>query len=123
VVVHRVADDRLRRDVLTFASVIALAWYAAVGASKAHTESIPFLGAVLVGVLGGTASRWLIDVASGLPPFHLLHGLSFVGSAVVVSIVYLVATILGLSIWPATLIAVAVGAVLRLTAIRRGLEG
>jgi hypothetical protein len=63
---------------------------------------------VVVGALGGTASRWLIDVASGIPPLQLVHGLSCVGFAAVVAVVYLVA--------------VALGAAIRYVAIRRGLE-
>jgi uncharacterized membrane protein YeiH len=122
VVLHGRADVGRRRTVLMFAGVLAISWYAAVAASKAHAESIPFPGAIVVGVLGGTASRWLIDVASGIPPFHLLHGASFVGAPVLVSVVYLIATEVGLTIWPATLIAVAAGALVRLGAIRRGWE-
>ena len=122
IVLHGRADAGRRRSVLMFAGVLAVSWYAAVATSKAHAESIPFPGAIVVGVIGGTASRWLIDVASGIPPFHLLHGASFVGGPVLVAIVYLIATEVGLPIWPATLIAVAVGALLRLAAIRRGWE-
>lgn len=122
IVLHGRADAGRRRSVLMFAGVLAVSWYAAVAASKAHAESIPFPGAIVVGVIGGTASRWLIDVASGIPPFHLLHGASFIGGPVLVAIVYLIATEVGLPIWPATLIAVAAGALLRLAAIRRGWE-
>jgi hypothetical protein len=39
-----------------------------------------------------------------------------------VAVAYLVATELGLSIWPASLISVLVGSVYRLVGIRRGLE-
>jgi uncharacterized membrane protein YeiH len=122
IVLHGRTDAGRRRSVLVFAGVLAISWYAAVATSKAHAESIPFPGAIVVGILGGTASRWLIDVASGIPPFHLLHGASYVGAPVLVAIVYLIATEIGLSIWPATLIAVAAGALLRLGAIRRGWE-
>jgi uncharacterized membrane protein YeiH len=122
IALHGRADVERRRSVLVVAGVLALAWYAAVAASKAHSESIPFPGAIVVGVIGGTASRWMIDVASGIPPFQLLHGASFVGGPVLVSVVYLIATAVGLHVWPATLIAVAVGATLRLLAIRRGWE-
>ena len=121
--VHGNIDAHRRNDVLVVAGVLAVAWFAAVGASKAHAESIPFPGAIVVGVIGGIASRWIVDVATGFTPFHLQHGASYVGSAVVVAVVYLVATELGLPIWPASLIAVLVGSVYRLAGIRRGLEG
>jgi uncharacterized membrane protein YeiH len=74
--VHGNIDAHRRNDVLVVAGVLAVAWFAAVGASKAHTESIPFPGAVVVGVIGGIASRWIFDVATGFTPFHLQHGAS-----------------------------------------------
>jgi uncharacterized membrane protein YeiH len=122
VLFHGRADHARVRSVLIVASVLAVAWYAAVATSKAHAEAIPFPGAIVVGVLGGTASRWIIDVASGIRPLQLVQGASFVGSAALVAVVYIIATEVGLPIWPATLIAVAVGAAFRLTAIRRGYE-
>jgi uncharacterized membrane protein YeiH len=80
---------------------------------------LPYLACILIGVVGPTAGRFLIDITSGVTPQHFVRGEWFVGTAVFTSIVYLIADAgLSLDIWPATLIAVAAGFLLRFTARR-----
>jgi uncharacterized membrane protein YeiH len=105
--------------VFDFMSAFSLPWYAAVGVNKALDAELPYLACILIGVVGPTAGRFLIDITSGVTPQQFTRGEWFVGTAVLTSIVYLVADEgLGLSIWPATLLAFAVGFPFRLLSRR-----
>jgi uncharacterized membrane protein YeiH len=105
--------------VFDFMSAFSLPWYAAVGANKALEAGLPYLACILIGVVGPTAGRFLIDITSGVTPQHFVRGEWFVGTAVLTSVVYIVADAgLGLSIWPATLLAFAVGFPFRVLARR-----
>ena len=102
-----------------FMSAFSLPWYAAVGANKALEAELPYLACILIGVVGPTAGRFLIDITAGVTPQHFVRGEWFVGTAVLTSVVYIAADAgLGLSIWPATLIAFAVGFPFRVLARR-----
>lgn len=102
-----------------FMSAFSLPWYAAIGTNKALEADLPYLACVLIGVVGPTAGRFLIDITSGVTPQHFVRGEWFVGTAILTSVVYLVADAgFGLSIWPATLIAFVVGFTFRVTARR-----
>ena len=85
-------------------SAFSLPWYAAVGANKALEAELPYLACILIGVVGPTAGRFLIDITSGVTPQHFVRGEWFVGTAVLTSVVYIIADAgFGLTIWPATL--------------------
>ena len=100
-------------------SAFSLPWYAAVGVNKALEADLPYLACILIGVVGPTAGRFLIDITSGVTPQHFVRGEWFVGTAVLTSVVYLVADAgFGLDIWPATLIAFGVGFTFRIAARR-----
>jgi uncharacterized membrane protein YeiH len=102
-----------------FMSAFSLPWYAAVGANKAIDAGLPYLACILIGVVGPTAGRFLIDITSGVTPQHFVQGEWFVGTAVLTSVVYVIADAgLGLDIWPATLIAFVIGFGFRFTARR-----
>jgi uncharacterized membrane protein YeiH len=102
-----------------FMSAFSLPWYAAVGCNKALEAQLPYIACILIGVIGPTAGRFLIDITSGVTPQHFVRGEWFVGTAVLTSVVYIVADAgFGLSIWPATLIAFAVGFPFRLISRR-----
>jgi len=61
---------------------------------------------------GPTAGRFFIDLTSGVTPQHFTKGEWFVGTAALTSIIYIALYELGLatpSVWPATLLAWAVG--------------
>jgi uncharacterized membrane protein YeiH len=116
------AGQRFREGMFQFMTAFSLPWYAAIGTDKALGAGIPLMGVVMIGVVGPTTGRWLIDVACGLTPKHLVRGEWFVGTAVLTSVVYIVCHYLGLTVWPATLIAVAVGFSFRLLALFRAWE-
>ena len=102
-----------------FMSAFSLPWYAAVGCNKALEADLPYLACILIGVIGPTAGRFLIDITSGVTPQHFVRGEWFVGTAVLTSVVYLVAEAgFGLTIWPATLIAFVFGFTFRVLARR-----
>ena len=109
--------------VFDFMAAFSLPWYAAIGTNKALDENLPYIACVLIGVVGATAGRYFIDITSGVTPQHFIRGEWFVGTAVLTSVVYLIADEgLKLDIWPATLIAFAVGFIFRLSSRRFKLE-
>ena len=102
-----------------FMSAFSLPWYAVVGTNKALDTGLPYIACILIGVIGPTAGRFVIDLISGVTPQHFVRGEWFVGTAILTSVVYLIADAgLGLEIWPATLIAFAVGFAFRIAARR-----
>jgi uncharacterized membrane protein YeiH len=115
--------DESRTDrIFDFMSAFSLPWYAVVGTNKALEADLPFIACVLIGVVGPTAGRFLIDLTCGVTPQHFVRGEWFVGTAVLTSVVYIVAHQAGLELWPATLVAFAVGFTFRLAARRLKLE-
>ena len=103
-------DEARTARLFDFMSAFSLPWYAAVGCNKALGAELPYIACVLIGVVGPTAGRFLIDITSGVTPQHFVRGEWFVGTAVLTSVVYIIAEAgLGLTIWPATLIAFVVG--------------
>jgi uncharacterized membrane protein YeiH len=112
-------DQTRTARLFDFMSAFSLPWYAAVGVNKALEANLPYLACILIGVVGPTAGRFLIDITSGVTPQHFVRGEWFVGTAVLTSVVYLIAAAgFGLEIWPATLIAFAVGFTFRVAARR-----
>jgi uncharacterized membrane protein YeiH len=112
-------DEARTTRLFDFMSAFSLPWYAAVGCNKALEANLPYLACVLIGVVGPTAGRFLIDITSGVTPQHFVRGEWFVGTAVLTSVVYIIAEEgLGLTIWPATLIAFAVGFTFRYSSRR-----
>jgi uncharacterized membrane protein YeiH len=90
---------------------------AAVGVDKALTVGLPALPAVLIGIIGPTTGRFIVDITSGVTPKHFVKGEFYVTTAILTSIIYCVCFFVGLSIWPATLISVAVGFSFRASAL------
>jgi uncharacterized membrane protein YeiH len=90
---------------LEFMIAFSLPWYAIVGAQKSLAAGIPLVGVVFISVAGSTAGRYLIDIISGVTPKHFTHGEWFLGSAALAAGLYIVLDALGLSVWPATLVA------------------
>jgi len=116
------AGQYFREGLFQFMTAFSLPWYAVVGTDAALNADLPYLGCILIGVVGPTAGRYFIDVTSGLPPKHFIKGEWFVGTAVLVSVVYIVCYEAGLSIWPASLISFAVGFGFRLLALSKAWE-
>jgi len=98
---------KFRATLFGIMTALALPWYAVVGADAALHAHLPELGAVIIGVIGATAGRYFIDVTSGVTPAHFVRGDWFVGTAVLASVLYVIFTGVGLAIWPATLLTVA----------------
>ncbi|MBV9602663.1 MAG: TRIC cation channel family protein [Chloroflexi bacterium] len=115
--------QQLRAGRVQVMAAFALPWYAVVGADKALAAHVPFIAAVLIGVISATAGRYVLDVTAGVTPQHFVRGEWFVGTAVLASTLYVVGAVgLGLSVWPATLVAVGIAFAFRLVALRRGWE-
>lgn len=110
--------QKFRETFYQFMTAFSLPWYAAIGVQAGINAGLPDIAAVAIGVIGPTAGRFLIDITAGHGAKQFIRGEWFVGTAVLTSLVYLLcAQYLGLSIWPATLIAFAVGFVFRVAAL------
>lgn len=110
--------QQFRETLYQFATAFSLPWYAAIGVSAGLSAGLPAIACVLIGVIGPTAGRYMIDVTAGHPAKLFVQGEWFVGTAVLVSISYLVLEkYAGLSIWPATLISFAIGFSFRVVAL------
>jgi uncharacterized membrane protein YeiH len=115
--------QQFRERTFQLMTAFSLPWYAAIGVHAGLEAQIPMLGAILLGIIGPTAGRFLIDLTSRQPAKQFVRGEWFVGTAVLTSIVFLIcAQFLGLSVWPATLISVAIGFGFRVTAVWQGWE-
>jgi uncharacterized membrane protein YeiH len=102
--------ERFRETFYQFMTAFSLPWYAAIGVNAALSAGLPDVAAVLVGVVGPTAGRFLIDITAGKSAKQFIRGEWFVGTAVLTSVVYLLCDkYFGMTIWPATLIAFFVG--------------
>jgi len=108
--------QKFREGVFGIMTAFSLPWYAVVGADAALHAHLPLIAAVIIGVIGPTAGRYFIDVTSGVPPKQFVAGEWFVGTAVLASVLYIVFSYIGLSIWPATLLTVAIAFAFRLAA-------
>ena len=112
-----------RSGLLAFATSASLPWYAIVGAQKALDAHLGYVAAILIGVIGTTGGRYIIDISCGLVPKQFLRGEYFVLTAVLTTVLYIVlADMLGLGVIPSTIIAALFGFTFRLTALWRGWE-
>jgi uncharacterized membrane protein YeiH len=110
--------QHFRETLYQFMTAFSLPWYAAIGVSAGLSAGRPAITCVLIGIIGPTAGRFLIDVTAEKSAKQFVRSEWFVGTAVLVSVVYLILDkYAGLSIWPATLISVAVGFGFRATAL------
>jgi uncharacterized membrane protein YeiH len=115
--------QQFRERTFQLMTAFSLPWYAAIGVHAGLEAQIPMLGAIFLGIVGPTAGRFLIDLTSRQPAKQFVRGEWFVGTAVLTSVVFLIcAQFLGLSVWPATLISVAIGFTFRVTAVWQGWE-
>ena len=115
--------QQFREGAFQLMTAFSLPWYAVVGVQAGLDAQLPFLGAILLGIVAPTAGRFLIDIASRQPAKQFVRGDWIVTTAGLTSVVYLIcAYFLGLSIWPATLIAFVFGFSFRVTAVWQGWE-
>lgn len=111
------SGQRVREGMFRFMAAFSLPWFAVVGADKTLENGLPPMAALAIGVTGATTGRFLIDIVSGMTPKHFIRGEWFVGTAFVSSAVYIPLWYAHVPIWPASLIAVAVGLTLRVLAL------
>ena len=112
------AGQKFRESLFQFMTAFSLPWYAVVGTAAAITAGLPNIACIALGAVGPTAGRFLIDITAEKSAKQFIHGEWFVGAAVLTSTVYLILfKYLGLTIWPATLIAFAIGFLFRVAAV------
>ena len=110
--------QKFRESLYQFMTAFSLPWYAAIGVQAALNAGLPDIAAIAIGVVGPTAGRFLIDITAGKSAKQFIRGEWFVGTAVLTSVTYLIcAKYLGLTIYPATLIAFLVGFFFRVAAL------
>jgi uncharacterized membrane protein YeiH len=103
-IIQRSEPERIAQ-ILEFMVAFSLPWYAIVGAQKSLAADIPLIGVVFIAVVGSTAGRYFIDIISGVTPKHFTNGNWLLGSAALAAVLYIILDGLGLSTWPATIIA------------------
>ena len=106
-----------REGLFQFTTSFSLPWYAIAGCMAAAKAGLPVLGILILAVVGPTAGRFYIDIASGVPPKQFIRGEWFVADAMLTGITWVIATQLGLSSWPAAIVAFAVGYTFRVLAL------
>ncbi|NBN80356.1 trimeric intracellular cation channel family protein [Microvirga tunisiensis] len=104
---------------LRWADAVGLAAYCVMGSAKALSVSEMPVVAVLMGVATATFGGILRDVVVG-DPSAIVKPELYISAAVIGSTVFVILTILGLSLWPAAIIGAAAAFVLRAGAITRG---
>jgi uncharacterized membrane protein YeiH len=115
--------QKFREGFYQIATSFSLPWYAAIGVAAGIAAGLPWIASIALGVIGPTAGRFLIDITAGKAAKQFVRGEWFVGTAILTSFTYLVcAQTLGLSQYPATLIAFVFGFVFRLIALSIPLE-
>jgi uncharacterized membrane protein YeiH len=112
----------INEGLLNYMASFSLPWYAAVGVDKALNVGLPVFPAIIIGIIGPTTGRFIVDLASGVTPKHFVKGEFYVTTAILTSIIYCLMYYAGLSIWPATLISVAFGFTFRTIVWRKGWE-
>lgn len=110
--------QKFRETYFQFMTAFSLPWYAAAGVHTGLQAGMPPIACIALGVVGPTAGRFLIDVTAGKSAKQFIRSEWFVGTAVLTATVYLICfQYLELSIWPATLIAFAIGFCFRVAAL------
>jgi uncharacterized membrane protein YeiH len=111
-----------REGLFQFVTSFSLPWYAIAGAEKGVAIGLPIAGVIALGVIGPTAGRWYVDVSCDVPPKQFIRGEWFVATAILTSVVWVVAYQLGASAWLAVGIAFTIGYIFRVSALYRGWE-
>lgn len=122
--IYRYADSReehFRTRTLAFFKSFTLPWFAILGAHKALEHDLGVFAAIVVGVIATTAGGVFIDLCSGVTPEILRPSQHLITTAVMASAVYALVVVLApgsLSFFPLTLIAVLLGFVFRVFAVK-----
>lgn len=110
--------QKFREGFYQIVTAFSLPWYAAIGVAAGLSAGLPGIACILLGIIGPTAGRFLIDITAGKAAKQFVRGEWFVGTAILTSLIYYIcATSLGMTQWPATLISWGFGFAFRLTAL------
>lgn len=115
---YRALGHKFRETPFQIISAFSLPWYAAIGANAGIAAGLPDIAALAIGVIGPTTGRFLVDAAADKTAKLFVRGEWFVGTAALTSFVYIIfEKHIGLSVYAATLIAVAAGFTFRIAAL------
>lgn len=110
--------QQFRETLYQYFTSFSLPWYAAAGVQAGLDTHLPAFSCILLGIIGPTAGRYLIDITAGQTAKQFVRSEWFVGTAVLTSLVYLGVSVLGgFSLWPATLLSVIFGFFFRVAAL------
>ncbi|QNM82202.1 trimeric intracellular cation channel family protein [Sphingomonas sabuli] len=113
------ASRRLANAALDWFDAAGLAAYATYGAAKALAFGVAPVPAFAMGVLTACAGGIIRDVLAGEPSI-LMRPELYVTAAALSSGLFVLLSLIGLTVWPAAIVAAAAGFALRGLAIARG---
>ena len=117
------SEIKFQDGLFQFMTAFSLPWYAIVGAEVAVAAHLGYFAAVIIGVIGTTGGRFIIDISSGVIPKQLVRGGFFVLTAAMTAALYLLLReAMGMSVILSTGIAWVFGFGFRLTAQALGWE-
>jgi uncharacterized membrane protein YeiH len=114
-------EEQFRTRTLAFFKSFSLPWFAALGAHKALEHNLGIGAAIMVGVIATTAGGIFIDLFSGVTPEIVMPSEQLVTTALISSSVYAAVAIAmkdSNHFFPITLLAVGIGFIFRLFAVR-----
>jgi uncharacterized membrane protein YeiH len=114
-------EEWFRARVLAYCKSFSLPWFALLGAHKALEHDLGILAAICVGLLATTAGGVVIDLFSGVTPEIVRPAEHVVTTAVLTAGIYATVAVMAqgkLHFFHITLIAVLVGFVFRVFAVR-----
>jgi uncharacterized membrane protein YeiH len=114
-------EESFRTRTLAFFKSFSLPWFAILGAHKALDAGLGIVGAVMIGVIATTAGGVFIDLFSGVTPEIVRAAEQLVTTAVLSATIYAVIAVHlkdSKDFFPVTLIAVLVGFIFRVVAVR-----
>jgi len=124
VAIYRYAEskeERFRKRTLAYFKSFTLPWFAVLGAHKALDHGLGIYTAIMIGLISTTAGGMFIDVCSDVTPEILRPSEHIVTAAVLAAASYAVLPKYVLTSFPAfpiTLIAVLIGFLFRVIAVR-----
>jgi uncharacterized membrane protein YeiH len=117
------SEIKFQDGLFQFMTAFSLPWYAIVGADTAVTAHLGYFAAIIIGVIGTTGGRFIIDISCGVIPQQLVRGGFFVLTAAMTAALYLILKdAMGMSVIVSTGIAWVFGFGFRLTAQALGWE-
>jgi uncharacterized membrane protein YeiH len=112
--------ERPLRRALLVIDAIALGDFAVAGTLRALDAHLGILPAILLGIIGATGGGILRDLLLGIPPVHFQKGNLYVVVAIFASMLALVGIASGMPRLLATMLAIVLGAALRILSLRFG---